>query len=250
MTLNRENERGVAMVELALVFPVLALVVFMGIEFSRALQRIEMASALSREAASIAYREAVANPAGDPTLTYTSPAKKDPITNQLFDAEMQHIVENSAELDSLRQLARTLVPCTEVRITVARNTFASGTTPAAWRMWQSLLSTPPATANCPGSFPNRYANTVLFDNTNGNLWFTGYDRSVSPPAAVAGEPTLRLLPDPTVVNPIGSSPTAPHYTYLALGEAHIAFTSLAYVPWLTTALPDYPEFYDATVLFQ
>lgn len=64
-----QAQTGVAILELALILPVLVFCVFAGLEFARALQKMEIAAALSREAASIAYRNCAADPAGDPSYT-------------------------------------------------------------------------------------------------------------------------------------------------------------------------------------
>lgn len=64
---RQNTSRGAAILELAFVLPILVLVVISGIEFSRGLQRMQIATALSREVASIAARECYYDIAGDPT---------------------------------------------------------------------------------------------------------------------------------------------------------------------------------------
>jgi Flp pilus assembly protein TadG len=53
---------GHAILEFALVLPLICLLGFAGIELSRALNTLEVATALSKEMASIAYRDCVADP--------------------------------------------------------------------------------------------------------------------------------------------------------------------------------------------
>lgn len=52
-----EGQAGVVLIELVLILPVTLLVVILAIEISRCIQHIQTASMLSREAASLAYRE-------------------------------------------------------------------------------------------------------------------------------------------------------------------------------------------------
>ena len=55
--LSFADERGVAIYEFALILPIVCLFAFMGLEFSRALRYSQLASSLSREAASVVYRD-------------------------------------------------------------------------------------------------------------------------------------------------------------------------------------------------
>jgi Flp pilus assembly protein TadG len=54
-----ENVRGHALVELALILPVLILIAFAGIDFARALNTYQIALSLSKEIASASYRECI-----------------------------------------------------------------------------------------------------------------------------------------------------------------------------------------------
>jgi Flp pilus assembly protein TadG len=105
-TYSLHTGRGAAILELAFVLPVLVLVVFGGIEFSRALQRMQIATALSREIASLAYRDPIADPAGDPDK-----GGKDAqaILDQL----------NRSAID-VTNLAQKLVPGSEILVSVYR----------------------------------------------------------------------------------------------------------------------------------
>ena len=58
--INKE-QKGVALIELALILPLIALLVFTGLEFSRSLKHIQLAAALSREVASLALRECISD---------------------------------------------------------------------------------------------------------------------------------------------------------------------------------------------
>ena len=53
----REEEQGVALLEFALLAPIFIGILAAGLEFSRALKHIQVSASLSREVASIAYRE-------------------------------------------------------------------------------------------------------------------------------------------------------------------------------------------------
>jgi hypothetical protein len=52
-----KDENGAILLEFAMVWPVMALIVFAGIEYSRCFRNMQMAASLSREAASLAYRD-------------------------------------------------------------------------------------------------------------------------------------------------------------------------------------------------
>ena len=54
---TRYSERGNAILELALVLPVIAAIALGGLEYSRALKWMQISATLSRESASIAYRD-------------------------------------------------------------------------------------------------------------------------------------------------------------------------------------------------
>lgn len=56
---RRLDEAGHAYVEMALVFPILLVISYAGLEYSRSLRYVQVATMLSREAASIAFRECV-----------------------------------------------------------------------------------------------------------------------------------------------------------------------------------------------
>jgi len=60
-----KDESGAVMLEFALVFPIMLLIVFSGIEYSRCFRNMQMAASLSREAASVAYRDCASDLPGD-----------------------------------------------------------------------------------------------------------------------------------------------------------------------------------------
>lgn len=56
-----DNEQGVAMLEVAILLPLVFLFVFGGLEYSRTLERSQWVSQLSREVANVTYRECAAS---------------------------------------------------------------------------------------------------------------------------------------------------------------------------------------------
>ena len=60
-----KDENGAILLEFAMVWPVMALIVFAGIEYSRCFRNMQMAASLSREAASVAYRDCGSDLQGD-----------------------------------------------------------------------------------------------------------------------------------------------------------------------------------------
>lgn len=60
------QERAAALIEFMLVLPIMIIVIFLGIEFSRALYHMQLAASLSHQAANLAYRDCVGDPAGNP----------------------------------------------------------------------------------------------------------------------------------------------------------------------------------------
>lgn len=60
-SLRRDSACGAAFVELAITVAVVLFLIFAGLEFSRALRTIEVASLISREAASVAFRDCAAD---------------------------------------------------------------------------------------------------------------------------------------------------------------------------------------------
>jgi len=67
--MQRIDEKGAVLIEFAIVWPIMFLIVFSGIEYSRSFRNMQMAASLSREAASVAYRDCASDIPGDEHLS-------------------------------------------------------------------------------------------------------------------------------------------------------------------------------------
>ncbi len=220
---NMKSTKGVAILELVIILPLLVLVVLVGIDYSRALQRMQIAAALSREAASIGYREFVADPAGDPTRSLQmDPAAGNATT---YWDELDAKVKNAQALIDLRNSTRRIrgLECVELRINVLRSDRDNNVL-----LWKTLSAKDLDLNDCTSD----YIETLAKDNPKDLSSEVRY----TPPGA-----------DGPLDSGVENSPLLPpdQFTYMVIGEAHVPFSSLAYIPWMRI-----PEFYDASVLFQ
>lgn len=122
-------ETGTAILELAIVLPVLVLLALGAIEFSRALQHMQVAVAASRELASLVYRDCAADPAGDPQASAPNQAEILHKINQHIDDVKANFTEN-------------LYPGTELRVALFRRNPTTNT----YQEYTSFSHT--STTNC------------------------------------------------------------------------------------------------------
>ncbi len=236
MKKKQNQEHGVAIIELALLFPLLVLVIVGGLEFSRALQRYQIAAALSRETASIGYREALADPAGDPALQ----GHDNPITGQDYAAEMNlklngcitcdasdPVNYNSSPFQVLRQSAKALVPGSEVRVSV----FRYGPVTRTVKNDDGTTSTNTSMESV--AFQSNYD---LDAAENYNYVTDTFEISNSGD----GKLINRLNPD--------LDATFPSSGHIVVGEAWVPFDSIMFYVWSVLNINAPRAFYDASVI--
>ncbi|HQH27159.1 MAG TPA: TadE/TadG family type IV pilus assembly protein [Oligoflexia bacterium] len=119
------SEHAVALIEFAFVVPILFLVIFGSVEVSRALYHMQIAASLSREAASLVYRDCVGDPAGDPVRANQVNA----LTGVQFREEMDNCIEGRRA--AIQQVAMRLARGSVITVTAYRHVPAAGTTPGS-----------------------------------------------------------------------------------------------------------------------